>query len=297
MKKVLISAAGTMVSVSFIKHLKKLNFYVIGIDAQESETAEFFCDEFHKSPMVEDSKAFLSFLETLDYDVFIPFLDEELQLFAENEVLVDSSKVICSSAKTLQICLNKKNTHQFALENNISVPHLTDKVPAFLRPHFGRGSKGVRKILDQDQLDNLDKSDVIVQEFIDGDEYTVDAFIDRKGIAADIVPRLRKKAANVSLQGKIVLDEQIIEFVRNIISKLDFYGPINIQVFKDVHKIYLVEINPRLAGSSILSIHAGFDLLDLSIKDFFKEDYVYNRNHLKNGLEMYRYYDELFLQH
>ena len=44
MKKVLISAAGTMASISYIKLLKSKGFYVIGINAVKSDLAIHFCD-------------------------------------------------------------------------------------------------------------------------------------------------------------------------------------------------------------------------------------------------------------
>jgi len=99
---------------------------------------------------------------------------------------------------------------------------------------------------------------------------------------------------NVSLIGKVCMDNEIINFCKSILEKIKFFGPINIQVMKFENKLYLLEINPRLAGTSILTINAGADILIDGIELFlgnYDETVEYE---VKDGLMMYRFYDELY---
>jgi len=54
--KVLISAAGTLASVSYINHLKSKGYYIIGINSEYETIGKFLCDEYYESPLVTDKK-------------------------------------------------------------------------------------------------------------------------------------------------------------------------------------------------------------------------------------------------
>ena len=60
------------------------------------------------------------------------------------------------------------------------------------------------------------------------------------------------------------------------------------------NKLFLIEINPRLAGTSVLTIKAGADVLVDGIELFLgKYDRTFEYE-IKNGLMMYRFYDEFY---
>ena len=60
------------------------------------------------------------------------------------------------------------------------------------------------------------------------------------------------------------------------------------------NKLFLIEINPRLAGTSILTINAGADVLVDGIELFLGNDHITSKYEIKDGLMMYRFYDELY---
>lgn len=292
MKRVLISAAGTMASVSYIRHLQANGFYVIGINASSESVGPLVCDEFHVVPLVTDTDAYIEAIEKLNFDVFMPWLDEEHLLFARREVSF-YDKIITSPASSIEIATDKLKTYEFCLQNSIAVSPKTDVVPAFVRSSFSRGSKGAKLVECQDELDAIDRHNHIIQSPIQGEEYTVDIQCGRNGKFIAAVPRKRLVAANVSTVSEVDMDHNIIEFCRQICDKLVFCGPINIQLFKTKRTLLLVEINPRLAGTSILSIHAGFDLLVNSVKEHLGE--TIERNYIITDKQrMYRVYEELY---
>jgi len=294
MKRVLLSAVGGSVAVSYINHLKAKNYVVIGMDVNPECAGRFVCDEFYVAPSVNDS-AYLTFLEGLDFDLFFPWLDEEHLLFAGRGLSNNlKDRVLTSPAKSIQVALDKKKTYEHAVAHNISVAALSDEVPAFVRPRFSRGSKGAGIIDSQPELIQFDEEKYIVQEVLDGTEYTVDMMLDQHGNVLCTVPRIRVKAANVSLVGQVDMSVDVISFCEKVANSLPFYGPINIQVIKCDEDIYLVEVNPRLAGTSILSIKAGFDMLDASIKLYLDGEYPENFD-IKDGLRMYRNWCEIYV--
>ncbi|MDB9783080.1 ATP-grasp domain-containing protein [Winogradskyella sp.] len=292
--KVLISAAGTLASVSYIKHLREKGYYVIGINSESNTIGKFLCDEYYQSPLVTDKDNFLLFIEKLTFDVYLPWLDEEHLLFASELNISFNHKILTSPSESINISVDKAKTYLFAKNNLINVAEKTEKVPAFVRMNFSRGSKGARKVTSQNELDNLDKNKYIVQNLIEGVEYTIDCLCDMNGIPRVIVPRERVSAANVSLIGKVCMDNEIINFCKSILEKIKFFGPINIQVMKSENKLFLIEINPRLAGTSILTINSGADVLVDGIELFLGNDDRTSKYEVKDGLMMYRFYDEFY---
>mgnify|MGYP006084420795 CR=1 FL=1 len=290
-----MSATGTLASVSYIKHLKSKGYYVIGINSEYETVAKLLCDEYYESPLVSNNRDFISFIDKLAFDVYIPMLDEEHLLFALERNISFREKIMTSSPESIKISVSKFETFLFAKKHSINVAEKTDKVPAFVRMDFSRGSKGARKVTSQNELDKLDKNKYIIQDLLEGQEYTVDCLCDMNGIPKVIVPRERVSAANVSLIGKVCMDKEIINFCKSILEKIKFFGPINIQVMKFENKLFLIEINPRLAGTSVLTINAGADVLVDGIELFLGK---YNRTfqyEVNDGLMMYRYYDELYV--
>jgi carbamoyl-phosphate synthase large subunit len=292
--RVLISAAGTLASVSYIKHLKNKGFYIIGINSDSDTIGKHFCDEYYTVPFVNDCKNFVNFIETLDFDIYVPWLDEEHILFSKHVDITFKKKILTSPSDSINICVDKENTYQFALSNKIPVANKKEIAPAFVRRRISRGSKGARVIQCQKELDLLNKEDYIIQETIFGKEYTVDCLCEPNGNPKVIVPRERVNATNVSLISRITMSEDLIEFCRNILKDIKLVGPINIQLMKTANGIYLIEINPRLAGTSILTIKAGADILTDGINDFLGIKSSNNYN-ISNNLKMYRFYDEFYL--
>ena len=289
-----MSAAGTLASVSYIKHLKSKGYYVIGINSEYETVAKFLCDEYYESPLVSNTSNFISFIEKLDFDVYVPMLDEEHLLFSQELNISFKEKVMTSSAESINISVSKFETFLFAKKHSINIAEKTDKVPAFIRMDFSRGSKGAAKIIDQSELDLIDRNKFIIQNVLEGKEYTVDCLCNQDGIPEIIVPRQRVSASNVSLIGKVCMDNKIIEFCKLILDKIKFIGPINIQIIKYKNKLFLIEINPRLAGTSILTINAGADILVDGIELFLGNYDKSNEYEVKDGLMMYRFFDEIY---
>lgn len=292
--KVLISAAGTLASVSYIKHLKENGYYVIGINSEPNTVGKFLCDEYYQSPLVSDKDNFLIFIESLIFDVYLPWLDEEHLLFATDLNISFKDKILTSPSESIKIAVNKSKTYLFAKNHSINVAEKTKKVPAFVRKNFSRGSKGARKVTNQNELEGLDKNIYIVQNLLEGKEYTVDCLCDQNGTPIIIVPRERVSASNVSLIGRVCMDYEIIDFCKLILENIKLFGPINIQIIKSENNFFLIEINPRLAGTSVLTINAGADILIDGIELFIGNTDKTLKYDVKDGLMMYRFYDEFY---
>ena len=117
-------------------------------------------------------------------ELIIPTRDEELPLFAKNVKKFNECgcSVLVSSLETINICQNKSEFFWFCEDNKINVPktywNRDDIVyPSFAKPVYGKASKGVFKMSNDEDLSKLNDG-MIVQEYIDWQEYTIDLFSD-----------------------------------------------------------------------------------------------------------------------
>jgi carbamoyl-phosphate synthase large subunit len=103
-------------------------------------------------------------------------------------------------------------------------------------------------------------SELIIQEFIPGQEYTLDVLADLKGQVLSVVPRerLEVRSGEVS-KSRTVYRVELIEQGKGIVEKLGAIGPITVQCIDSGEALYWLEINPRFGGGVPLSIHAGVD--------------------------------------
>ena len=100
----------------------------------------------------------------------------------------------------------------------------------------------------------------VIQEYLDGPEFTIDVLCDFSGRPLSIVPRERVVVrAGVIDRGRTVNDPALIDLARACVSALPFRGPINIQCRVHNGRPTVFEINPRFSGGIPLTIEAGAD--------------------------------------
>lgn len=107
----------------------------------------------------------------------------------------------------------------------------------------------------------------VVMEYLPGDEYSVDCLADGER-ALVVIPRSRDEIRQgISFAGTVVRDEEVMAYSRSIVEHLRLWGPIGLQVKRDASgRAKLIEINPRLQGTTALSVAAGANLPWLSVK-------------------------------
>lgn len=246
----------------------------------------------------------------------------------------DDVKIVVSGNESLEIANNKSRLYEHLKKNGVLVPDFIvannlDKLyeaifalgypstPVCIKPSVSNGSRGVRIVTDtideydllfnykpnnlyislknlQDILRNREIPEILVSEYLPGEEYTIDTIVNQ-GKAELIIPRVRTKMnGGISIQGKFIYHKEIIQYCNDIISTMDLHGPIGIQVKqgKD-RKFKILEINPRIQGTSVAALGAGINLPLLAVKQEF-ENIDFSKIKIKWGTGFSRYYEEVF---
>lgn len=292
--------------------LADVNSKIITADISNIASAAYFADKNYIIPKIGSSDYISSIINICnkeDIRLIVPTIDTELLILSENKEFIESktkAKVLVSDEKVIKICRDKINTNKFFEENGFGVPkqitqedlkHKDLTFPLFIKPLDGSSSINTFKVNNLKELNFFNEyiEKPIIQEFIEGEEYTIDVFLDFDGNPITIVPRKRlaTRSGEVS-KGIISKDQEIIEEVRKVIKKLNSIGQITIQCMKTKNGIKFIEINPRFGGGAPMSIKAGANS-PLNLYKLLKgEKLEYNENYKDNMLAL-RFDEAIFL--
>lgn len=105
---------------------------------------------------------------------------------------------------------------------------------------------------------------VIMQEYIQGEEYNTDCLTDRDGKLIGMVAmrKLGLTDKGKAWSGVTVRDEKLLSLSRDILAKLKWVGPIELEFVKERSsgEFYLLEINPRFGTWIYLAAKAEQNL-------------------------------------
>ncbi len=243
-----------------------------------------FNNYIDKIPFIDDPNfipEIKQIVEKCNIDAIYPTMDKVIWKLKNHEKEL-GCKVIASPAKTTDICLSKKATYKL-LQDVINVPKTyssTENItfPIFVKPNIGYGSRGVKNINNQTELDvffkDKEKENYVFPELLTGEEYTIDCFTNYKKELLFCGVRQRRRVSNgISVNTIPVNDEhnEFREIAEKINTVLEFRGAWFVQLKRDKNgKLKLLEIASRLGGSSGLFRAKGINFALLSIFDTFE---------------------------
>ena len=209
----------------------------------------------------------------------VPTIDDELPVFATawDIFRADGVWVACSPEPTNTLCNDKYDTCRHLRKSGVSAARsylpteLNGDValPLFIKPRMGRGAVGAFALHSQRDLDFFlgYVSDPVVQEMLEGPEFTIDVLCDFEGRPLAIVPRERVVIrAGVIDRGRTVKDQRLIALAERTCEAIRFRGAVNIQCRMRRGEPVIFEINPRFSGGIGLTIQAGADFPAMLIR-------------------------------
>ncbi|MGI6386011.1 MAG: ATP-grasp domain-containing protein [Desulfomonilia bacterium] len=204
------------------------------------------------------------------------------------------TKVAVSDPSVLDTCLDKYAFWEFGMREGIRVPktalgldsalqYIADGTldfPLVVKPRYGQGSIAVETVFTEDELhssfllakgkisrmesNGLLRSsleDLIVQEYVQGQEYGLDVVNDLNGkFAACFVKRKLAMRSGETDAAETVADPVLESFGRFIGERLIHTGMLDVDVIVGRNGPCLLEANPRFGGHYPFSHEAGADI-------------------------------------
>lgn len=280
-RKVLIFPAGSEIGLEIYHSLKYSHHVEVFGLSGKSDHAAFVYDE---GRYVEDKLLYVdrsdfierlnAYLRRLNIEYIFPTHDTIANYLAEHQSRL-AAQVITSDRETNRIARYKQETYKtfdafkFCPEVYVA-PYRNLIFPVFLKPDDGQGGKGTFRADDERDLAfYLDKSpDLLVTEFLPGEELSVDCFTDFNGDLLFIGPRTRERVQmGISFRSTAVdVDDEIAFIAHSINDKLALNGAWFFQIKRDRNGMFkLLEFAPRQSSTMGLYRHAGINFALLSL--------------------------------
>lgn len=294
---------------------------ILATDCSPYAPALYFADQQFISPRVDDM-SYLQYILKLCKDnkvqVITTLIDTEIDILAKNRFnFIDIGILpLCPSYETSILCIDKFKMYEFLKKNNINTVLTYDSLerfkiglknkeidfPVFIKPRTGSASVGAEKVGDLNQLEeNFKKnpqSDFIIQELMSGDDLDVDVYVDcisNKPVAAFSKRKIETKIGGASKTISFK-DEALFDFIKEIVPKFEFYGPIDMDLFYKDGEYYLSEINPRFGGAYPHAYGAGVNFYKMIINNANGIENIANFGNYENDIVMMMY-DDVVIKH
>jgi len=287
----------------------------LGTDTTKLSPALQLCDQRFLVKPINDAgyiKQLLSIVESNRVRILVPTIDTELKVLARNKKKFEDlgCRVLVSSEEVIDICQDKRQTYRFLIKHGFETPitmsagsalsksNLT--WPCLLKPWDGSAGKDIFIIKSRQELAFYARKikNAICQEYIEGEEYTCDVYVDFEKKARCAVPRKRieVRAGEVS-KSQVVKNTKIMNQAVKLVELLDAGpGVITLQLFlTKKHKLKFTEINPRFGGGVPLSIKAGANFPKWILQELLGKPTNIEFEDFTGGLIMLRYDSEVWI--
>lgn len=212
----------------------------------------------------------------LEVDLLVPGVDEELLPISRARAAMPCD-VLLPPTEFVATHLDKLASNTLLKACGVQVPetatlseHQRVSFPCVVKPRRGRGSRDVATVRSEEELRahvvlcRRPPDDFIVQERLQGQEYTVTMVADRMGRLRAVVPVKVGLKRGITLRAETDRDEMVMAACAAIHAAQPVAGCFNIQLVKtETGAVKPFEINPRISTTTCLALAAGVDFVDL----------------------------------
>jgi carbamoyl-phosphate synthase large subunit len=178
-----------------------------------------------------------------------------------------------------------------------------DQFPVMVKPRWGSGARSIHRADDLHAAEffvEYIREPVMVQQFMDGPEFSIDVLCDLDGRCLNAIPRtMIESRGGESIKGKVIADAELIELGRRVAETLRFRGPSTIQVFRDREiGLGITDVNTRFGGAFPAPMYAalpGRTYPELIVRMARGETVEPHVGQFRAGLTFTRYYWQLEL--
>ena len=306
MINVLVSGVGGDVAQGVIRCLNKsdlqLQIFKISSSVDDSwlyvDDNSFICPTIHEGYI----QYLIEFINKYQIDIFFPCIDLEIPVISKNKDKIEaetSCKVFVDDFYKIQICNDKYMTAKYLEDFSLPRPETDlvatvehNKFPVIIKSREGCGSKDIHLINSKEEIKPfLNNKDYIIQEYLEGDEYTAGVYLgdDNKIKGVCILKRTLKDGSTYTAERilELQLEEEIATIATHVRMKY-----LNIQFRLKNGKVCPFELNGRFSGTTGI-ISNVFNAPEMAIKELVLKQKISPFLHGKKFYVM-RYYEEIF---
>lgn len=287
-RRVLVTGAGGPAAIGFLRlaHRPDVEFFAADIDPF---AAGLYLVPPQRRLLVPagDDPDFVESVRDLCVEhritIVVPTAEAELIPLARGRARLagDGITLINAPMDALEVCLDKAQLTVECHAMRCNTPHTQllrqetlIPIGSVVKPRFGSGSRGVRRIMSEDDLVGIPRDGShIVQEFLPGEELSVDVFVRADGALVAAVPRTRDRIdSGAAVAGRTVADPDAIAIAAGVVSAAGVRGIANVKLRRRSDGTpVLLEVNPRSPGGLVMTAAAGPNLAALALAEAMGE--------------------------
>lgn len=306
----LILAAGTRNKiVQYFKRTFDGEGTVVATDASYLGPAIYDADKYYIVPPISEPGYIDNILDICkkeEINGIISLIDPELGLLAENKKKFDAIGVtiVGSSFDLCEMSLDKMQMYKWLknhgykcarswMDKEMFYKAVEDgeiSYPVFVKPYRGSASISISKAFDKETVELLfsHENDLMIQEFLDGQEIGADVYIDM--ISGEVVSIFTKKKikmrAGETDKAVSFKDSKLFELIEKFVLEAGYKGQIDIDIFDVNGDYYISEVNPRFGGGYPHAYEAGCNHMQMILN---------NLNGLANEKNIGNYEDNIYM--
>jgi len=255
---------------------------VIAGDLDPKALTQHIADGFWAMPRTEEGElgVLIEGCRARGIGAVLPTRDGELlfwarhrQVFAEAGIIV-----LVSPPDVVALCLDKLAFARFGAEAGLPVIPASQRLdavgrgPFAVKERFGAGSRGIGLNLDAQaaraHAEQLKAP--IFQPFVEGQEISIDGWLDADSRVVGVVLRRRDKVVSGESQVTTTFRQPALEaLAAKVLARLGLCGPVVMQAVLTDDGMQIIEVNARFGGASTIAIAAGLDTLHWSLEEAF----------------------------
>lgn len=289
MKNVLVFPCGAQPAIDINIAMRGNGEYkIFGASGHEDHGAYIYENYIPAVPFIYEENFIPRFNELLNqYNIhYIIPVHDSMVLFLQEHASEINSTVVSSCYETALLCRYKSKTYK-ALEHKSFVPKVYAwgqelELPVFIKKDDDQGARQAYKVETVEELLRLKgMRDMIICQYLPGEELTVDCFTDRHGSLRFCSPRTRERIlAGITVHARVVeLSQEVLYIASELNKEISFRGYWFFQIKKASSGSFkLLEVSTRFAGGFSLSRCKDINLPLMVLKDFEQEELDFCHN-------------------
>jgi carbamoyl-phosphate synthase large subunit len=232
--------------------------FVVAADPNPLAPAQYAADVRVAPPRIDDPD-YVPFLAELvaryEVSAVVPLTDLDLEVLSGSGL-----PAFVPAPEVCRATYDKYEAHKLLLSRGLPSPptNLPGQVPAsfpvMVKPRQGSGARSIHRADDEHEMEffiHYIKEPVMVQQLMEGDEFSVDLFCDLEGCCLNAIPRtMLESRGGESIKGTVIDDPELIELGRSVGEALGVRGPCTVQAFRDpTVGLAITDVNTRFGGA------------------------------------------------